>query len=152
MELIKNQKAKYDFEVLETFEAGIELRGYEVKALKSKMGSLKGARAMIKRGEIFLIGMVVPPYQKGNVPKDYDPVRERKLFLHKREIVYLAGGRQAMPAGRQGLTIIPLRVYTEKNRIKIEIALCRSLKKYDKRRKMKERDERREVLRVLKAG
>lgn len=143
MDLITNQKAKYDFEILETLEAGIELRGYEVKALKSRMGSLRGSRAMIKGGEIFLIGMVVPPYQKGNIPKDYDPARERKLFLHKREIVYLAGGRQ-------GLTIIPLRVYTKKNNIKVEMALCRSLKKYDKRKKIKEKEAKREILRERK--
>lgn len=145
MDLITNQKAKYDFEILETFEAGIELRGYEVKALKSRMGSLKGSRAMIKGGEIFLIGMLIPPYQKGNIPDDYNPERERKLFLHKHEIVYLV---QKI----KGLTIIPLKVYTKKNNIKVEIALCRSLKKYDKRKKIKEREEKREILRALKTG
>lgn len=145
MDLITNQKAKYDFEILETFEAGIELRGHEVKALKSRMGSLKGSRAMIKGGEIFLIGMLIPPYQKSNVPEVYDSERERKLLLHKREIVYLA---QKI----KGLTIIPLRVYTKKNNVKVEIALCRSLKKYDKKKKIKEREEKREILRALKTG
>ncbi|SRR3989338_97264 len=138
MNLITNQKVKYDFDVLETFEAGIELRGYEVKALKSGMGSLKGARAMIKGNEIFLIGMLIPPYQKSNVSEDYNPERERKLLLHRQEIIYLA-------QKFKGLTIIPLRVYTEKNNVKIEIALCRSLKKYDKRRKIKEREKKREI-------
>lgn len=143
MDLVQNQKAKFDFEILEKFEAGIELKGYEVKALKSKMGSLKGSRIIIKGGEAFLLGMLIPPYQKGNVPEDYGAERDRKLLLHKREIIYLANKAK-------GLTIIPLKVYTKNNRIKAEIALCRPLKKYDKRKKIKEREKNKEIERAMK--
>lgn len=142
-ELIKNQKAKFDFEVLETFEAGIELKGYEVKALKSKMGSFKGSRVMIRGGEAILIGMFIPPYQKGNVPKDYDEYRERKLLLNKKEILYLA-------QKSKGLTIIPLRMYTKRGLIKVEIALAKTRRKPDKRRKIQEREKKRDIERALK--
>lgn len=144
-DLIQNPKIKIDYEILETFEAGIELKGYEVKALKSRVGSLKGARVIIRGGEAVLIGFFIPPYQKSNTPKDYDEYRERKLLLHKNEIVYLA-------QKSKGLTIIPLKVYTTKGKIKVEIALAKSRKKPDKRRKIEEREKRRRIERMLKGS
>lgn len=140
MTLLENKKAYFDYEILEKFEAGLELKGFEVKSLKNKQGSLLGSRVLIRGGEAFVVGFEIHPYQPKNNPKDYDPQRTRRLLLRKKEIGYLDGkSKQA------GLTLIPLRVYTKGNLIKIEFAVARGLKKYDKREKIKKREAERKI-------
>jgi SsrA-binding protein len=143
--LAENKKVFFDYEILEKFEAGLELRGFEVKALRTKQGSIRGARAIIRGREAFVVGMEIPPYQPANTPKDYDPQRTRKILLTKKEINYLTGKSQ-----ERGLTIVPVRVYTKNKLIKIEIAVARGKKKYDKREKIKERESKRKIARTLK--
>jgi len=143
--LIKNKKAYFDYEVLETFEAGISLRGFEVKALKSGRGSLVGAKVLIRGEEAFIVGLDIPPYQPGNTPKDYDSMSTRKLLLKKKEIKYLAGR-----AEERGLTLIPLSLYTKGNLVKLEFGIARGKKKYDKRETIKKREAQRKIERTLK--
>lgn len=143
--LAENRKARFDFEILETFEAGIELFGFEVKAAKSHKVSLEGAYVFPRFGELWLIGATLAPYQPKNTPKDYNPQRERKLLLHKKEISYLLGKSAA-----KGLTILPLKVYTKGNRIKVGIAVVRRRKKYDKRELIKKREDKRKIERTMK--
>ncbi|MEK7599234.1 MAG: SsrA-binding protein SmpB [Patescibacteria group bacterium] len=143
--LAENKKAYFDYEILEKFEAGLELAGFEVKALRKKYGSIRGSRAIVRGGQAYVIGMEIPPYQPANTPKDYDPQRTRKLLLTKKEIKYLAGKSQ-----ERGLTIAPIRVYTKGRFVKMEIAVARGKKKYDKRKKIKERESKRKIERTLK--
>ena len=143
--LAENRKAKFEFEILEHFEAGIELFGFEVKAVKSHKMSLEGSYVFPRRGEFFLVGARVAPYQPKNTPKDYEAARERKLLLHKKEINYLIG-----KAAVKGLTILPLLAYAKNGRIKLEIAIARRLKKRDQREHIKEREDKRKIERTLK--
>lgn len=143
--LIGNKKARFDYEILEKFEAGLELKGHEVKSLRNKQGSILGARAIIRGGEAYVVGMEIPAYQPANTPASYDPQRTRKLLLSKKEINYLAG-----KAEQRGLTIVPIRVYTKGRYIKIEVALVRGKKKFDKRERIKERETKRKIERTLK--
>jgi SsrA-binding protein len=145
MALIENRKAWHDYEILEKFEAGLELEGFEVKALKSGRCSLIGSRAIIRGGEAYVVGMDIPPYQPANAPKDYDSQRTRRLLLNKKEIQYLSGKSQ-----QQGLTLMPLAIYNKKGFLKLSFGVCRGLKKYDKREKIKEREEKRKIERLLK--
>jgi SsrA-binding protein len=143
--LVENRKAYHDYEILEKFEAGLELKGFEVKALKNGRGSLVGSRIIIRGGEAYAVGMDIPPYQSANVSKDYDSQRTRRLLLNKKEITYLGGKSQ-----QQGLTLIPFEVYSKGGFLKISFGVCRGLKKYDKREKMKEREAKRKIKRLLK--
>ena len=143
--LAENRKARFEFEIIESFEAGIELLGLEVKAIKAHKMTLEGSYIFPRRGDFYLVGATISPYQPNNTPKDYEPMRERKLLLHKKEINYLIG-----KAATRGLTILPIRVYTKGSRIKIEIAIARKLKSKDKREKIKERDDKRKIERTLK--
>ncbi|OGF69933.1 SsrA-binding protein [Candidatus Giovannonibacteria bacterium RIFCSPLOWO2_02_FULL_45_14] len=143
--LLENKKAYFNYEILEKFEAGLSLLGLEVKSLKNKNGNISGARVLIRGDEAFLVGMDIPPYQPNNTPEGYVRERTRKLLLHKKEIASLAGN-----AEKRGLTIIPIKVYTTSGRIKIEIAIVRGKKKYEKRDKIKKRDIEREVGRNLR--
>lgn len=143
--LAENRKARFEFEILEAFEAGLELLGFEVKAVKSRKMSLEGSYVFPRRGEFYLVGATVAPYQPKNTPKDYDQARERRLLLHKKEINYLIG-----KASMRGLTILPLRVYTKGAIIKLEIAIARRLKKHDQRAKIKEKEDKRKIERVIK--
>lgn len=143
--LAENRKARFEFEILETFEAGIELFGFEVKAVRAHKMSLDGSYVFPRRGEFYLVGATIAPYQPKNTPKDYEPARERRLLLHKKEIDYLIG-----KAAQKGLTILPLRVYTKGARIKLEIAVARRLKKHDRRERIKEREDKRKIERTLK--
>lgn len=147
MALLENKKAYHDYEILEKFEAGINLLGFEVKSLKMKRGSIAGSRAIIRGGEAFIVGMEIPPYQPANTPGDYEPMRTRKLLLHKKEIDYLEG-----KDSQKGLTLPVLRVYTKGGFVKILFAIARGLKKYDKRQKIKERETKREMNRLIKKG
>jgi len=143
--LLQNKKVKLDFEILETYEAGLDLQGFEVKALRNKEGSLKGAHITVRGGEVYLIGATIPPYQQANTPKDYDPMRNRRLLLNKKEIATLSGLES-----QKGLTIVPISVYNKGRHIKIEIAVARGKKKYDKREDLKKRSAKRDIERTLK--
>lgn len=143
--LVHNRKAHFNYEILETFDAGIELFGFEVKALRKGQGSLDGSHVTIRGGEAYLINAHIPPYQIGNVPKDFDPRRNRRLLLTKKEIDTLSGLEN-----QKGLTIIPISLYNKGSKIKIEIAVARPKKKYDKRESIKKRDADREARRTLK--
>ncbi|MEK7555937.1 MAG: SsrA-binding protein SmpB [Patescibacteria group bacterium] len=143
-QLVYNKKARFNYEILDTFEAGIELFGFEVKALKKKQGSFEGAHVVIRGGEAFLVGANIPPYQTANTPKSYDPERTRRLLLTKKELAELAGREN-----KKGLTIVPISVYSKHNKLKIEIGVARGKKKYDKRETIKKRDTEREVRREM---
>ncbi|QQG46070.1 MAG: SsrA-binding protein SmpB [Candidatus Niyogibacteria bacterium] len=143
--LLQNKKAYFDYEILEKLEAGLELRGFEVKALRNKQGSLLGARVIIRGGEAYIIGMEIPPYQAANTPKEYEPQRTRKLLLKKSEINYLAGKSE-----QKGLAVIPIQIYAKGQVLKMEIGIARGKKKYDKRAKIKERESKRKIERELK--
>lgn len=145
MILIKNKKAYFDYEILEKFEAGIELFGHEVKSLKNKRGTLDGSRVIIRGGEAFVVGFDIPPYQPKNIPGDYETQRTRKLLLRKKEIKYLIGKSNV-----SGLTLAPLTIYNKGRLIKLDFAVVRGLKKQDKREKIKEREVKIKINRTLK--
>lgn len=145
MTLVEYKKAFLKYAPIESYAAGIELLGQEVKALRSKLGSLDGARVVVRGGEAFIVGMTVPPYQVANMSKNYDPERPRRLLLTKREIVALADAES-----KKGLTIIPLEVYTSGRFVKARVAIVRGKGKADKREDLKKRDALRETERVLK--
>ena len=145
MTLIEYKKAFLKFAPVETFSAGLELIGSEVKALRSKLGSLDGARVVVRGGEAYIVGMTIPPYQPANTPKTYDPERTRRLLLAKKEIALLA-----VEEAKKGLTIIPLEVYSSGRLVKARIAIVRGKGKADRREDLKKRDASRETARVLK--
>lgn len=146
-ELSVNRRAHFDYEILETIEAGIELRGFEVKAIKTGHISLTGSFAVTKNNEVWLLNATVPPYQPKNTPTDYDPIRTRRLLLKKLEIKELIG-----KAAQKGLTLVPLKVYTKRDRIKVLLGLGKHKKKADKREVIKKRESKREIDRTLKRG
>ena len=141
--LITNRKARHDYHVLETWECGIVLQGAEVKSLREGKANLQDGYARVEDGEIWLHGMHVSPYAFSRA--ELDPVRRRKLLLHAKEIEEL---RQRTE--EKGLTLIPLRVYFKEGRAKVELALCRGKRNYDKRQALAERDARRETERAIK--
>ena len=145
MSLIDNKRATFDYHVLETIEAGLELHGYEVRSLRAGLGSLKGARVVARAGEAYLVGATIPAWQAANTPKAYDPERTRRLLLNSKEIA-----RVAAAEGEKGLTIIPLTVYNKHRRLKLEIAIARGKQKADKRETIKKRDTERDMRRTLK--
>lgn len=142
MQTIENRKARFDFEILESFEAGLELLGHEVKSIKSGKANLSGAYARVNQNEVWLLGAFIAPYQEKNTPKEYDPYRSRRLLLRKKEISSLIGRTK-----EKGLTLVPIRLYNKKGRIKMELALGRARKKHDKREAIKKKDLRRELRR-----
>lgn len=144
--LIQNKKIKLNYEILEEFEAGMDLLGLEVKTLRSKQGSLEGAHITVRGGEVYLIGISIPPYQPSNTPKEYDPLRNRRLLLTKKEIGELAGAES-----KKGLTIVPISVYSKERKLKLRIAIVRGKKKYDKREDIKKREAKRKIERTLKS-
>jgi len=139
-----NRKARHDYLILETFEAGIVLKGTEVKSLRQKMANINDSYAMVAGGEAFLCNAHVSPYEFGN-RENPDPLRKRKLLLHRREITYLEG-----QLVQKGLACVPLRLYFKKGNAKVELALGRGKKAYDKRETIKQRAAEREVARALK--
>jgi SsrA-binding protein len=145
MVLIQNRDIYRSYEILERFTAGIKLYGFEVKAIFSGKGSLKGSYVSYKGKELFLKNFYLPPYQEKNTPKDYNPLRDRKLLLHRKEINYLLNKIK-----QPGLTIVPLKIYNQNKLIKVEIALVKGLKKYEKREKIKKREFQRQKERALK--
>jgi len=143
--LVKNPRAKFDYHILEKIEAGLILTGHEVKAIKNNMMSLKGSYVTIKNNEAWLINTQISPYQPKNTPEKYDPTRSRKLLLHKKEINSLIGKIK-----QKGLTLVPLRVYTKHDKIKLEFALAQGKRKADKREAIKKRESNRRIERALK--
>ena len=143
-QIAQNRKARHEYFVLETFEAGIELFGTEVKSIRQGGVNLKDAWCDPQKGELFILGMHISPYEKGNI-FNKDPLRVRKLLLHKKEITRLIG-----KVSQEGLTIVPLSVYFKRGRVKVEIGLCKGKKLYDKREDMAKRDAKRDIERAMK--
>ncbi len=141
----ENRKARFDYEILETFEAGLVLSGPEVKSIKNGRMNLAGCFISVHAGELYLIGASIAPYQPKNQPADYDPFRSRKLLLRKKEIMSLAGKIK-----QKGLTLVPLRVYNKGRRVKLEFAIVRGKKQYDKRAVISKRESARNIERELK--
>ena len=141
----ENRKARFNYEILEKYETGIELLGTEVKSVRGGQMSLEGAFVIVRGGEAFLINANIPPFQIKNAPKDYDPLRNRKLLLTKKELDTLAGSEK-----NKSLTIVPISVYNKGRKIKLEIALVKGKKKFDKRETLKKRDTDREIRREYK--
>lgn len=139
-----NKKAYHDYFVEEKFEAGIELTGTEVKSIRQGHVSLKESWCEITHGELFISGMHISPYEKGNI-FNRDPLRMRRLLMHKREINRLFGLKQ-----QQGYTLIPLSVYFKGSRVKVCVGLCKGKKLYDKRADMAKKDAKRNIERTLK--
>jgi len=142
---IVNKKTTFNYEILERYEAGVVLFGYEAKALRSGKAHLTGAYVALKDGELFLKNAHIAHYQEANMPKDYNPERERKLLLKAKEITELS-----KRLNTAGLTIVPIKWYNKKRKIKLEIALVRGKKKADKRESIKARDVKRDIDRTLK--
>lgn len=140
-----NRKARHDYFVEEAFECGIELRGTEVKSMRQGRVNLKESYAAVKNGEMIVSGMHISPYEQGNI-FNTDPLRPKRLLMHKREIRRLDGLVQ-----RQGYTLVPLSVYLKDGRMKLELGLCRGKKLHDKRDDMAERDARRDIDRAMKS-
>lgn len=139
-----NTKARFNYNILNSFEAGIELKGTEVKALRESKASLNESFAHIDRGEVFLYNCNISPYSHGNI-YNVDPARKRKLLLHKNEIK-----RLQVDLTQKGLTLIPLKIYFKEGIAKMELALCKGKKLFDKRETIKKRDQERETKRYLK--
>jgi SsrA-binding protein len=140
----ENRKAYHDYFIDETYEAGIALTGTEAKSLRAGRANLKDSYAQVENGEMFLLNMHISPYEQGN-RFNVDPVRTRKLLLHRSEINRLFG-----KVMQQGLTLVPLKVYFKRGRAKVELALARGKKIYDKRDAMAEKDARRDMDRALR--
>jgi SsrA-binding protein len=143
--LAQNKKARHDFFIEETFEAGIVLQGTEIKSIRAAKVNLKDAYARIQQGEIFLHNMHVSPYEQGN-RYNHDPLRTRKLLLHNREISKLIGETKV-----DGYSIVPLKIYIKNGFAKVLIGLARGKKKYDKRDDLRNKDAKRDMDRVLKS-
>jgi len=143
--LSENKKAHFNYQVLEKFEAGISLIGQEVKSIKTRGLNLAGSYVVIRNDEAFWVGCKIFPYQPKNAPSDYDPERSRKLLLKKSELKYLVG-----KANQKGLTLLPLKMYAMKGKIKLEFGVAKGLKKVDKRDLIKKRETQREIDKELK--
>ena len=137
--IANNKKAHHDYFIEETFEAGISLAGTEVKSLRMGKCSIKESFVRVEKGEVYIYGMHISPYEKGNI-FNKDPLRPKKLLMHKAEIHKLLGKIK-----EKGFTLVPLQVYFKDGRAKIEIGLCRGKKLYDKRQDIAKKDQRREA-------
>ena len=146
MVLLEYKKARLKYAVLESYQAGLELLGTEVKSLRAKLGSLDGSRVVIRGGEAWLLGSTIPAFQQANVKDGYDPERARRLLLTKPELTDLAAAE-----GKKGLTIVPLEVYTAGRNLKIRVAIVRGKGKEDKREDIKKRDALRDSERESKS-
>jgi SsrA-binding protein len=140
----RNPRATHDYHIVESYETGIVLTGTEVKSLRQGKGSIKEAFGLVKRGEVWLEGMHITPYEQGN-RYNHDPVRSRKLLLHKREIERLIGAVE-----QKGFALVPLELYFSKGRAKVTLALGRGKKVYDRREDIKRRIADREMARAMK--
>ena len=142
--ICKNRKAFFNFEIEDTFEVGICLMGSEVKSLRDGKANLSDSYGKIRNGEIFLVDCHISPYSQAN-RENHEPLRERKLLLHKREIKKLTG-----KVAERGYSLIPLRMYFKNGKVKVEMGLARGKKNYDKRESIKKKDQRRELERMMK--
>lgn len=140
----KNRKARFNFEILESFECGIELKGTEVKSIRQSKINLSDGYASIDQGEVFLRQVHISPYEQGNI-FNVDPLRPRKLLLHKKEIARLIG-----ETTQKGYTLVPLSVYLKRGKVKIELGLARGKKLHDKRESLAKKDAERRIQRELK--
>lgn len=141
---ILNRKARFDYEILDTYEAGIELTGTEIKSIRLGNANIKDCYGIVKNGEVFLLNMYIKEYTEGNI-FNHEETRTRKLLLHKKEILKL---RDAIE--RDGYTLIPLKLYFKGNLAKIELGIARGKKNYDKREAIKERDIKRNIAKEFK--
>ena len=141
---INNRKAKYDYEILDTIEAGIVLTGTEIKSIKNGMANLKDSYAIIKNGEIFLLNMHISHYEQGNI-FNHDETRTRKLLLHKKEILKLNDKVKML-----GYTLVPIKLYFKKNKAKILVGIAKGKKNYDKREAIKKKDIQRDIDKQMK--
>lgn len=142
---IDNRKAHFNYETVSTYEAGLELLGSEVKSIKSGKVSLTGSFCIVRGGEVFVVGMKIPPYQPKNLGDGYDENRIRRLLLSKKEIKEIAD-----MDSRKGLTIVPMSLYSKGHRIKVEVAIAKGKQTFDKRDTIKKRDAEREIRREYK--
>lgn len=142
--IAENRKARHDYIIEECFETGIELKGTEVKSMRAGRVNLKDSFAVIENAELYLYGMHISPYEHGNI-FNVEPMRPRRLLMHKREILRLLGKTK-----EQGLTLIPLKAYFNKDKIKIELALAKGKKLYDKREAAAEKSAKREIEKAMK--
>lgn len=142
---ITNRKARHDFEILDTLEAGLVLHGFEVKSVRNGRGKIEGSFVQVRGNEAFLVGASIPAYQPANTPKGYEPERSRKLLLSKKELEKLEQQTE-----KDRLTAIPLSLYSSGRNIKLEVAIARGKRKHDKRESIKERDTKRDIERTLK--
>ncbi len=143
--MVEHKKARFDYEILEEFEAGLELLGQEVKSLRQGTGKLEGSHVIIRGGEAYLVGAHIPAYQPKNAGESYDPDRTRKLLVTKKELATLQGYE-----GQKGLTIVPLRVYNKGKVLKLLLGAARGRKAHDKRSLLQKRDVDRDIDRTLK--
>jgi SsrA-binding protein len=141
---VDNRRARFEYEFLERFEAGLVLTGTEIKSIRGGQISLSEAYARIRDGELWLLSMHIPPYKQGSF-SNVEPTRPRKLLVHRKDIDRLAGRVQ-----EKGLTLVPTRLYFKRGRVKIELALARGKKVWDKRRNERERDAKREIARAVR--
>ena len=144
IEIARNKKARFDYEIIETFEAGIVLAGSEVKSLRQKKASIQESYARIKDGEVYITGMNIAVYEMAN-RFNHEPVHDRKLLLHRHEIKRLIGKVQ-----EKGLTLVPLKLYFKNGKVKVELGLAKGKARYDKRDSIKKRDVDRELQREWK--
>lgn len=145
MTYVTNRKARFEFEIINTLEAGVILAGHEVKSIRNGRAKLDGAHVKLYNHEAWLVNSSVTPYQIANTPKNYNPERPRQLLLTKQELA-----RLTRHLNTAGLTIVPLRLYNNNGKIKLEIALVRGKKKTDKRQTLQDRDTKRSIERTLK--
>ena len=142
--IAQNKKARHDYHILETFEAGMVLQGTEIKSIRNSRINLKDGFVRVRNGEVFLVNVHISPYEQGNI-FNHDPLRTRKLLLHKRQIRQLdAESKNA------GITIVPLKVYIKDGYAKVLIGLAKGKKEYDKRESIKQKDQERQIRRIVK--
>ena len=143
--LIEHKRVNFDYELLEQFEAGVQLFGTEVKSLREHRGKLEGAHITVRGGEAFLIGAEIPAFQPSNTSKSYEPLRNRRLLLKKKELLELEKAEE-----KSGLTLVPISMYNKGRVIKLKLAIARGKKKGDKRENIKKRESLREIARAVK--
>ena len=140
-----NRKARFLYEILETYEAGLELQGTEVKSIKAGKANMQDGYAIIRQGEAWLLNVHISPYQSASNYFNHEPRRTRKLLLHRKEINKLTGNIE-----QKGLTLVPLKMYLKNGRVKVSIALARGKKLHDKRESLKRKDDKRSMERAMK--
>jgi len=145
--LADNRQARFNYEIIETYEAGIELVGTEVKSIKNGQANMQDAFAIVRKGQIMLLNMHVSPYQATSHLFNHEPTRTRRLLMHRQEIRKLIGKVE-----QKGLTMVPLKLYLKNGWIKVDLALVRNKKLHDKREDIKKREDKRDMARAMKFG